>query len=51
MDTELQDCETEVCRMVKPRELNPEPTATRLGFCSWCWSDIARVQARELNSN
>ena len=50
MDTELQDCETEVCRMVKPRE-GSTPTATRLGFCSWCWSDIVKIRAKELNSN
>jgi hypothetical protein len=51
MDTRVQDCETEICRKIKPRELNQNPTATREGFCSWCWSDIARVQARELNLN
>lgn len=49
METKLQDCETKGCLEYKPRDKHPNPTPTRIGFCSWCWSDIVKIRERVKN--
>ena len=38
-DVALQICDNDSFCNDK-RKLNPNPTKTRLGYCSWCWSSI-----------
>ena len=38
-DVALQICDNDIyCNDL--RLLKPNPTKTRLGFCSWCWSSL-----------